>query len=91
MAIGIFININAYLILRRNSEYRLCYAAFECVGLTWEKHVMINPDLIRPSDPLEIKGLPLKAAKFLSWTPQIVGVEVVKKLVASELVGQSSW
>ena len=62
-------------------------AAFDCVGLNWERHVMINTDLIRPSDPLEIKGLPLKAAKFLSWTPQIVGVEVVKKLVASELAG----
>jgi hypothetical protein len=47
--------------------------------------VVFNADLIRPSDPLEIKGSPLKAAKFLSWTPQIVGAEVVKKLVTSEL------
>ena len=60
-------------------------AAFECVGMRWEKHVVINTNLIRPSDPFEIKGSPLKAALFLKWTPQIVGVELVKKLVALEL------
>ena len=64
--------------------------AFECVGLSWEDHVVINTDLIRPADPFEIKGSPLKAAKFLSWTPQIAGVELVKKLVASELIRHSS-
>lgn len=59
--------------------------AFEHVGLRWENHVVINADLIRPSDPLEIKGSPLKAAKLLSWTPQFVGVDVIRKLIDCEL------
>jgi GDPmannose 4,6-dehydratase len=63
--------------------------AFDCLGLDWQDHTSINRDLIRPSDPLEIKGSPLKAARFLSWTPKLSGVEVVKKLVSSEITSRS--
>jgi GDPmannose 4,6-dehydratase len=59
--------------------------AFDFVNLNWEDHVVISPELKRPSDPREIKGSPAKAARYLSWSPQYVGAEVVKKLVASEL------
>ncbi len=35
-------------------------AAFEAVDLDWCEHTVINHGLMRPSDPLEIKGLPNK-------------------------------
>ena len=59
--------------------------AFEAVNLDWRKHISINPDLKRPSDPFEIKGSPTKAAKLLKWTPVILGSDLVRALVYAEL------
>jgi GDPmannose 4,6-dehydratase len=59
--------------------------AFEAVNLDWRKHVSINSDLKRPSDPFEIKGSPTKAANLLKWTPIILGSDLVRALVSSEL------
>ena len=59
--------------------------AFEAVNLDWRKHVSINPDLKRPSDPFEIKGSPIKAANLLKWTPVIFGPDLVRALVSAEL------
>jgi len=59
--------------------------AFDAVGLDWEEHTIINENLIRPSDPNEIKGLPNKAFKYLSWTPKIKGAEVVTLLIQNQM------
>ena len=59
--------------------------AFEAVNLDWRKHVSINSDLKRPSDPFEIKGSPTKAANLLKWTPVILGPDLVRALVSAEL------
>jgi GDP-D-mannose dehydratase len=40
---------------------------------------------MRPSDPLEIKGQPTKASKYLSWDPKIKGSELVVMLVESQI------
>jgi GDPmannose 4,6-dehydratase len=58
--------------------------AFEVVNLDWQQHVIINPYLMRPSDPLEIKGLPNKARKHLLWQPEIKGNELVRVLIESQ-------
>lgn len=59
--------------------------AFEAVDLDWQQHTVINKDLMRPSDPMEIKGQPSKAGRILSWTPEVKGSELVKKLVESQM------
>ncbi len=59
--------------------------AFEALNLDWRKHVSINADLKRPSDPFEIKGSSDKAAKLLKWAPVIKGANLVMTLVSSEL------
>jgi len=59
--------------------------AFMAVDLDWQLHTVINQSLMRPSDPLEIKGLPNKAMQYLSWKPEIKGNELVMKLVESQL------
>jgi GDPmannose 4,6-dehydratase len=59
--------------------------AFQSVNLDWRNHVSINPELKRPSDPFEIKGSPIKAAKLLNWTPVLKGPDLVRALVAGEL------
>ena len=61
--------------------------AFEAVDLDWQKYTTINQNLMRPSDPLEIKGLPKKASQQLSWEPQIKGAKLVQKLIKSQIEG----
>jgi GDPmannose 4,6-dehydratase len=59
--------------------------AFETVDLDWQQHTISNRSLMRPSDPLEIKGQPTKASKYLSWDPKIKGSELVVMLVESQI------
>ena len=58
--------------------------AFEVVGLDWQKYTIVDRSLMRPSDPLVIRGLPNKAKSYLSWEPKIKGSELVEILVKSE-------
>lgn len=55
-------------------------AVFEEADLDWEDHVVINPALFRPSDPVEIVGNPAKAREILNWVPTIFGSLVPKKM-----------
>jgi GDPmannose 4,6-dehydratase len=59
--------------------------AFEIVGLDWQEYTVINQNLMRPSDPLEIKGNPSKASRYLSWEPRVKGSELVGMLVKHEM------
>jgi len=65
-------------------------AAFESVGLDWQKHTIINKNLMRPSDPVEISGRPNKAAQYLSWEPKVKGSELVGMLVESQMKNDRS-
>lgn len=58
--------------------------AFEVVNLDWQKYVIINHNLMRPSDPMEIIGLPDKAEKYLLWQSKIKGNQLVRRLIESE-------
>lgn len=60
-------------------------AAFETVALDWQQYTIINQNLMRPSDPLEIKGLPKKARQYLSWEPKVKGSELVGMLVKCQM------
>jgi GDPmannose 4,6-dehydratase len=64
--------------------------AFESVGLDWQEHTIINQNLIRPSDPVEISGRPNKAAQYLSWGPKVKGSELVGMLVESQMKNDGS-
>lgn len=59
--------------------------AFKAVHLDWKQHTVIKQSLMRPSDPLEIKGMSNKAARYLSWEPQVKGSELVIKLVEGQM------
>ena len=63
--------------------------AFNAVDLDWQQHTVINQNLMRPSDPLEIGGQPTKANQYLSWSPQIKGSELVVKLVLNQKQDES--
>lgn len=44
--------------------------AFETVDLDWQQHTIINKNLMRPSDPIEIKGLPKKSEHTFLMEPR---------------------
>lgn len=59
--------------------------AFNRLNMDWQKHTVINENLMRPSEPMKIQGRPTKASKFLSWSPVIKGSHLVEKLVDIEM------
>ncbi|HYH38031.1 MAG TPA: GDP-mannose 4,6-dehydratase [Azospirillum sp.] len=59
--------------------------AFSCFGLDWRRHVVSNPDLLRPSDIAVSVGNPAKAQRLLGWRAERRMTEVVAGLVEAEL------
>jgi GDPmannose 4,6-dehydratase len=58
---------------------------FTCLGLHWEEHVIIDKDLMRPSDIDIIYGSSEKAEEKLGWEYHISFEELVELLVREEL------
>jgi len=59
-------------------------AAFECVGLDWQKHVTISPDLYRPSEVQLLLGDPSKAHNQLKWRHKAGFNELVREMVHAD-------
>jgi GDPmannose 4,6-dehydratase len=55
--------------------------AFETVGLNWENHVEIDPNLFRPTDLAIGKANPIKAFEKLGWKANKNLEEIVKKML----------
>jgi GDPmannose 4,6-dehydratase len=56
-------------------------AAFACVGLDWQEHVITDASLLRPTDLAISKGNPAKANLKLGWQAQSKMNEVVQMMV----------
>ena len=61
-------------------------AEIEC----WEKYVVIDPELYRPSDVPFLKGNSAKAQKTLGWKPTITFKEMVREMVDSDIKMEES-
>jgi GDPmannose 4,6-dehydratase len=59
-------------------------AAFECVGLDWQKYVVIAPELYRPSEVHLLLGDPSKAQSQLNWHHQTGFKELVREMVNAD-------
>ena len=53
---------------------------FEEADLDWREHVIVDPALVRPADPMESAGNPTKARTCLGWHPTIIGADVPRTL-----------
>lgn len=62
---------------------------FTEAGLDWCDHVVSDPALLRPSDPMESKANPDKAKNLLHWVPTCTGSDIAKRMYAAEC-GQSA-
>ena len=60
---------------------RFVELAFAGLGLDWRAHVDVDPALLRPADPMRIRGNPAKAAKELGWRARYGLEEVVREML----------
>ena len=59
--------------------------AFAHVGLDWQKHVRIDPALLRPAEVDHLLGDPSKARAVLAWTPTVDFTQLVVMMVDADL------
>lgn len=70
---------------KTHSVRELCALAFSYVGLNWEDHVVIDPELIRPADVDLLVGDASKARRVLSWQPTVSFEELIQMMVDADL------
>jgi GDPmannose 4,6-dehydratase len=63
----------------------LVQVAFGHVGLDWEKHVDLDPKLIRPAEVEHLIGDSTKAQAQLHWRPQVNFTALVEMMVDADL------
>ena len=60
-------------------------AAFEHVGLDWERHVVVDPRFYRPAEVDVLVGDASKAQKMLGWEPETSFERLVETMVQADL------
>jgi len=68
-----------------HSVRELVEEAFGCVGLDWKKHVVQDPDFIRPAEVDLLVGDPSRAKKELGWRPEVDFRGLVRMMVEADL------
>jgi GDPmannose 4,6-dehydratase len=71
---------------KTHSIRELLEVAFDAVGLDWQKHVEIDPKLIRPAEVDHLCGDATKAREKLGWQPEVGFEELIKMMVEADLV-----
>lgn len=61
-------------------------AAFEYAGLDWQRYVVRDPAFMRPTDVAELRGDPSHIKKVLGWEAIHRFEQIVKTMVAHDLV-----
>src|SRR4051812_30845551 len=59
--------------------------AFARVGLEWQKHVRVDPALLRPAEVEHLLGDASKAKKELGWPPSVDFKQLVEMMVDADL------
>jgi len=63
----------------------LVEVAFGHAGLDWQKHVTLDPKLIRPAEVEHLIGDRSKAEAQLGWKPEVDFARLVKMMVDADL------
>jgi GDPmannose 4,6-dehydratase len=63
----------------------LVQIAFARAGLDWEKHVRVDPALLRPAEVDHLLGDASKARTTLGWTPRVDFTQLVEMMVDADL------
>jgi GDPmannose 4,6-dehydratase len=73
-----------------HSVRNLVEIAFTHAGLDWQKHVKIDPALMRPAEVDHLLGDPSKARAELGWTPSVNFKQLVEMMVDADIALLSS-
>jgi len=68
-----------------HSVQELCEVAFARVGLDWEKHVVVDPKLVRPAEVDLLQGDASKAKRVLGWQPRVTFQQLIEMMVDADL------
>ena len=68
-----------------HSVRELVEIAFARADLDWERHVVIDPKLVRPAEVDLLLGDATKAAARLGWKPRVSFRELVERMVDADL------
>ena len=60
-------------------------AAFEAVGLDWERHVLTDPAFVRPAEVDLLLGDSSRAKEKLGWRPEVTFKDLVSLMVEADL------
>jgi GDPmannose 4,6-dehydratase len=63
----------------------MCKLAFEHVGLSYEDHVVIDPQFLRPAEVDVLLGNPAKAERKLNWQPTTSLAQLITMMVEADL------
>jgi GDPmannose 4,6-dehydratase len=63
----------------------LIETAFAHVGLTPGDHVVVDPEFVRPHDPVPLVGAPSKAHAKLGWAPRTPFADMIGAMVEADL------
>lgn len=70
---------------RMHSVREAARIAFECVGLDWEQHVVVDPALVRPAEVETLCADCGKAREVLGWEQTVEFPELIQMMVESDL------
>jgi GDPmannose 4,6-dehydratase len=70
---------------RSRSVGELIEVAFGHVGIAPDNHVVVDPQFVRPHDPVPLVGDPSKARAKLGWSPRISFEDMIGEMVECDL------
>jgi GDPmannose 4,6-dehydratase len=70
---------------RAHTVRDMCRLAFERVGLDYERHVVVDPALVRPPDAVRLIGDASRAQRDLGWQPEVSFPELMAMMVDADL------
>jgi GDPmannose 4,6-dehydratase len=68
-----------------HSVRELCRIAFERVGLDYQRHVTLDPRLVRPAEVDHLLGDATKARSLLGWEPTLTFAELIETMVDADV------
>jgi GDPmannose 4,6-dehydratase len=68
-----------------HSVRELVTIAFAHVGLDWQKHVRVDPALLRPAEVDHLLGDASKARTELGWTPSVTFKQLIEMMVDADV------
>jgi GDPmannose 4,6-dehydratase len=75
-------------VIATNTAYTvedLCRAAFEVVGLDWQRHVEVDDRFLRPTEIAASRGDYTRAKAELGWEPRTSFHELVQLMVQADI------